>query len=57
MLRAAVTATGLRQWAEQHGISPAYVSAVLNGKKPGGKIQRALGYSRREVYEREGSEA
>lgn len=33
-----------RAWARKHGISPQYVSDVLNGRRlPGDKITRALG--------------
>jgi AraC-like DNA-binding protein len=58
LLRTAIAEAGtLREWAEQHGISPSYVSEVLTGKQaPGVKLQRALGLIRRVVYARESHE-
>lgn len=42
--RACRDAGGQSAWAEVHGISPAYVSDVLNARRePGDKILTALG--------------
>lgn len=46
-------AGGQSRWAEQHDLSPAYVSDVLHGRRdPGPKILAALGYVRRVTYQR-----
>lgn len=52
LLRAACEAAGGRQsWGETHGISPQYIGDVLRGdRRPGNKILRALGLTRRMVY-------
>lgn len=40
-------------WAAQHGISAAYVSDVLNGRRvPGDKITRALGLEKALLWRR-----
>lgn len=42
--RACRTAGGQAHWAKRHGISPAYVSDVLSGRRaPGPKILAPLG--------------
>ena len=53
-LRIACRAAGSQQaWAEAHGISPQYVSDVLNARRdPGDKILAALGYVRVVTYEK-----
>jgi len=46
-------AGGQTAWAEKNGISPTYVSLVLNAKtEPGPKILAALGYRKQISYER-----
>lgn len=51
-LRSACEAAGGQQaWAKLHGISPQYVSDVLNARRdPGASILRALGWRRIVTY-------
>ena len=40
-------------WAKAHGVSPAYLSDVLNGRRePGEAILNALGLTRVAVYQK-----
>jgi DNA-binding transcriptional regulator YdaS (Cro superfamily) len=52
MLRKACDRAGTaRAWADQAGVSGAYVSDVLNGRRePGEAICKALGIERETVY-------
>ena len=52
MLKRACTAAGTaRAWAEKHGVSQAYVSDVLRGRRdPGEAICRALGLVAEQTY-------
>jgi hypothetical protein len=51
LLRQACNAAGSQSaWAQQHGVSDAYVSAVLAGKKlPGPRILRGIGLRKERV--------
>lgn len=52
-------ATGHSQaaWAKKHGLSPAYVSDVINGRRdPGKAILEALGLERVVTYRVKGGE-
>jgi len=53
-LRSACAAAGGQQaWAKRHGISPQYVSDVLNARRdPGASILRALGWKRVVTYQK-----
>lgn len=45
LTKAYMAAGSMKAWAEQHGISPQYVSDVRHGyRAPGAKILEALGY-------------
>lgn len=52
-LRAACAAAGTaRAWAAQNGLSSAYISDVMNGRRdPGDSVLRALGLRRVTSYE------
>lgn len=51
-LRRAIGTDKQSEWAREHGISPAYLSFVLNGvRPPGPAILAAIGMRRRVVYE------
>ncbi len=46
-------AGGQTAWAEKNGVSPTYVSLVLNAKiNPGPLILSALGYRKQTSYEK-----
>ena len=50
-------AGGQAAWSKKAGVSPAYISEVLNGRKPlGPKILAAVGYRAVTTYERDGDE-
>jgi hypothetical protein len=50
-------AGGQAAWGKKAGVSPAYISDVLNGRKPPGpKILAAVGYRAVTIYERDGNE-
>lgn len=56
--RACEAAGGRQQWSDAYEVSPQYVGDVLRGqRKPGEKILRALGLTRRMVYGEERGEA
>lgn len=47
------SAGGKSAWGRQHGISPAYISDVIGGRRdPGEKILQALGLERVVTYRR-----
>jgi len=53
ILRDDITASidGQAAWARTHGVSPAYVNDVLNGRRdPGPKILAAIGFEKVVTY-------
>lgn len=58
LMEACVAEGSQKAWAKKHGLSPAYVNDVINGRRePANTIAEALGYECFVIYRRRKEEA